>query len=197
MNYQRLARRAEALAVKPANFNHAPTVAPITGVNGNGLPSIPTDPYFSLKVDTNALSAPVQIVLFDASQGWQLRHNYAMPLGVVIEGLSAPYQAILNDLAHASSYVDTIKMTVSNDSLATQQYGRAIEVYESSKGSAPRLVHTMHPEMGVTEQQFQKGINTFAVDLIFTNRTSLVYTQEPDLVVNWGFYQKAELGRKQ
>lgn len=51
--------------------------------------------------------------------------------------------------------------------------------------------------MGVHEGQFQLAINTFQTDIILTNRTALVYKQEPGIELVWGLYQVAELGRKQ
>ena len=51
--------------------------------------------------------------------------------------------------------------------------------------------------MGVHEGQYHLTINTFQNDLILTNRTALVYKQEPGIELVWGLYQVAELGRKQ
>lgn len=191
-------RQASRVPDNGGNMIYRPTIVPVEGTGAaNGLPKIQTDPYFSLKVDTTGLAVATKIVLFDASMGYQLNNSYVMPAGVIITGLTTNYQAMLNDAAHVSSYIDIMKMTVSDDNVALTQYARPLEIYDSSKGSMPRLIKTLFPEMGVHEGQYQKGINTFTVDLLLTNRSALVYVQEPGIVVTWGAYQKAELGRKQ
>jgi len=164
---------------------------------------VETDPYFALKVSSAGLQAPVQVVLFDGGRGFQLAMQFAMNPAIAITGLTADYQFILNDVVHNSSFFDVIKQRVvalgnlSNDQVAMSQFARPIEVYDSSKGSKPRLLKTIYPDMGIHEGQFQLSINTFASHTIVTNRSALVYTQEPDCEVLFGFYQKAELGRKQ
>ncbi len=193
-----LNRRRRAKMPKGRGLVNQPTISVVDQTNGvANLPKIQTDPYFSLKVDTTGLAVATKIVLFDASMGYQLNENFVMDPGVVITGLTANYQAMLNDLAHVSTYIDILKMTVSDDNVALTQYARPLEIYDSSKGSRPRLIKSLFPEMGVHEGQYQKGINTFTVDLLMTNRSAFVYVQEPGIVVNWGAYQKAELGRKQ
>lgn len=177
---------------------NAPTIHPITGVNGAGLPNLGTDPFISIEIDTTdaAIVAAVDIVLFDASRGYQLGTGYAMPAEVVITGLTADYQFILNDVAHNASYIDIIKQQIDVEAQALIQYGHPIKVYEGSKGSAPRLVNTIHPAMGVHEGQFQKTINSFETELLVTNRTALVFKQQPGIKQVISFYQKAEVGRK-
>ena len=56
---------------------------------------------------------------------------------------------------------------------------------------------TAYHDIGIHEGQFQLAINTFQTDIILTNRTALVYKQEPGIELVWGLYQVAELGRKQ
>jgi hypothetical protein len=70
-------------------------------------------------------------------------------------------------------------------------------VYESSKGARPKRVGTLYPDMGIHEGQFQLNITTFQYPITITNRTALVYLQEPGIKVIWSFYQKAEIGRHQ
>lgn len=200
MNTQRFKDRRAIRSIPQiqADMIGRPSIVPIDGVNGAAaLPKIQTDPFFSLKVDTTGLVAATEVVLFDASMGYQLNKSIVMPLALLITGLTSNYQAMLNDLAHVSAYVDLLKMTVSDENVALSQYARPLKVYESSKGSDPRLIKTLHPEMGVHEGQYQKGINSFTADLVITNRTAISYVQEPGIVVTWGLYQKAELGRKQ
>ena len=187
---------------RPNNMINKPTVVPTVEAGGK-LPTVETDPYFALKVSTAGLTEAVQIVLFDGGLGYQLANNFAMDPAVAITGLTASYQFILNDVVHNSSFFDVIKQRVvslgslSNDQVAMSQFARPIEVHDSSKGSMPRLLKTIYPDMGIHEGQFQLSINTFASHTIITNRTALVYFQEPDCEVLFGFYQKAELGRKQ
>lgn len=200
MNRYLRQRRRAALPnlARGANLVNAPTVAPITGANGQGIPVLRTDPYIAIEIDTTdaAIVAAVDIVLFDASRGYQLGMGYAMPAEVVITGLTADYQFILNDMSHNASYFDIIKQQIDVEAQALIQYGHPIKVYEGSKGSSPKLVDTIHPSMGVHEGQFQKTINSFEVELIVTNRTALVFKQQPGIKQVIGFYQKAELGRK-
>src|SRR5690606_28149044 len=143
MNTQRFKDRRFSRSVPQANNDmiYRPTIVPIDGANGAAsLPKIQTDPFFSLKVDTTGLVVATEVVLFDASMGYQLNFGVVMPLGVVITGLTTNYQAMLNDMAHVSAYIDLLKMTVSNDSVALQQYARPLKIYENSKGSDPRLI---------------------------------------------------------
>lgn len=188
--------RRNLVQVQPANMVNQPTVVPIAGPDGAGQAAVESSPYFSFKVSTVGILTATKIVLFDASQGYQLLTPYAMPVGVTITGLTGNYQFLLNDLAHVSASVDILKMTVSNPAVAGAQFARALEVYDSLRGSAPQLVKNIYPEMGISEAQFQANINTFPINLTITNRTAIVYTQEPNIEVTFGWYQQAELGRK-
>ncbi len=194
MYKQRLARRVQKVPANVQMINN-PTVVPVTKVRG---PSVPADPYISLTVDTTAggITDPVLIVLFDASMGYQLGNSFAMNALVKITGNTSDYQFMLNDLASSNgSYFDTIQQRISDENVAMTQFGHPIEIYESTKGSKPRLTQTIHPGMGIHEGQYQKGINTFSVPFTVGNRTAFVYVQEPGVKITWGFYQKAELGR--
>lgn len=178
-----------------------PTVVPTEGLSGN-VSVLPTDPYFSIKVSTAGRTESAEVVLFDGSRGYQLGYNYLMPLDVVITGITAHYQYILNDVVHNSSFFDVIQMRVASSdgsedsgSLALTQFAHPIEVFESTKGSKPRLTNSIYPDAGIHEGQFQKDINTFSYPVQITNRTALVYTQEPNAEVILKFYQKAEIGR--
>ena len=188
---------------KPAAMINRPTVVPTVEAGGS-LPNLGTDKYFALKVSTAGLSEAVKVVLFDGGRGYQLGFNFAMDPAVNIIGLTAQYQFILNDIVHNATFFDVIKQRVvsldpqiSNDQVALSQFARPIKVYDSSKGSEPRLLKTIYPDMGIHEGQYQLSINTFSDHTIITNRTALVYEQEPDCEVLFGIYQKAELGRKQ
>jgi len=201
---------AVAKIPEPLNMVNRPTVVPTTGVENPGMQVLRTDPYFSLEVDTTGLTERQEIVLFDGSRGYQLGMGVAMPLGAQIVGRSAPYQFILNDIVHNASFVDTVRLQVyapngggddnnccnSND-IAMLQFSNAVDVYDSSKGGRPRRVGNFYPDMGIHEGQFQLNISTFKYPITITNRTALVYIQEPGIRVVWSFYQKAELGRKQ
>ena len=188
---------------KPAAMINRPTVVPTVEAGGS-LPNLGTDKYFALKVSTAGLSEAVKVVLFDGGRGYQLGFNFAMDPAVNIIGLTAQYQFILNDIVHNATFFDVIKQRVvsldpqiSNDQVALSQFARPIKVYDSSKGSEPRLLKTIYPDMGIHEGQYQLSINTFSDHTIITNRTALVYEQEPNCEVLFGIYQKAELGRKQ
>jgi hypothetical protein len=188
---------------KPAAMINRPTVVPTVEAGGS-LPNLGTDKYFALKVSTAGLSEAVKVVLFDGGRGYQLGFNFAMDPAVQVIGLTAQYQFILNDIVHNATFFDVIKQRVvsldpqiSNDQVALSQFARPIKVYDSSKGSEPRLLKTIYPDMGIHEGQYQLSINTFSDHTIITNRTALVYEQEPDCEVLFGIYQKAELGRKQ
>lgn len=191
-NRHRVARK-----VNP-QMGGAPTI--VTSPSGGGeLPTLGTDPYIAIEVDTTDVSivAPVKIVLFDGGRGYQLGTGYTMPLAVKITGITAPYQFMLNDVVHNSSFFDIVKQQIDKETEALAQYGYPFEVYESSKGSSPRLINTYYPQMGVHEGQYQKTINTFAAPMMITNRTAVVYTQRPGIKQVIGFYQKAEIGRHQ
>jgi hypothetical protein len=201
----------QAAVASPTNQNmiNSPTIVPTVGVAGATLPVVQTDAYFAIEVDTTLRTEPTQIVLFDGSRGYQWGFQYNMPLDVTIRGLTASYEYIITDMVHNSSYFDIIKMRViaasnqnnsnccNSGELALVQFAHPIEVFNSSKGSRPRLLNTVYPDMGVHEGQFQLNINTFSCPTLVDNRTALVYTQEPGLKLVLGFYQKAELGRHQ
>jgi hypothetical protein len=180
------------------NMKGQPTVVAAPQGGGN-LPQLGTDPYISIEVDTSdaGITDPVKIVLFDAGRGYQLGTGYTMPLAVKITGLTANYQFIMNDIAHNSSYFDIVKQQIDTEAEALAQFGYPFEIFESSKGSSPRLVNTYYPQMGVHEGQYQKTINTFAAPMMITNRTAIVFTQRPGIKQVIGFYQKAEVGRHQ
>lgn len=188
--------RRSLVQVQSPNMVNQPTVVPIAAPDGAGQGVIESSPYFSFKVSTVGILTATQIVIFDASQGYQLLMGYAMPVGVTITGLTGHYQYLLNDLAHVAASVDILKMTVSNPAVAGSQFARGLEVYESIRGSKPQLSKNIYPEMGISEAQFQPNINTFPVNLTITNRTAIVYVQEPNIEVTFGWYQQAELGRK-
>lgn len=179
-----------------AKMINDPTIIPSDDVTGQVNAPLPADSFFSITVDTSdpAITTPQQIVLFDPSQGYQLANGWTLPANVVISGVTADYQFMLNDLSHNASYIDVVKIKVS--AKEDQQFARPLAIYESSKGGAPRLIRNLYPEKGITETQFQSKISTFKTNLILTNRNALVYTQEHGIVVTFSFYQKAELGRK-
>lgn len=189
------------------NMIGRPTVAVSDHAANKVIQSIETDPFFSIRVSTKDATEPQLVVLFDASQGYQMAYSQYNGPDVKIEGLSAGYQFILNDVSHNASYLDLLKMRVTDyntdsngnccGTRASDQYARPIEIFDSSKGSRPRLLKTIYPEQGVHEGQYQLNINTFSNDIIITNRTAFVYMQEPGISISWGFYQVAELGRKQ
>ena len=195
---------AKKTIVSDGNVVGKPTVHISERAERRVIQSIQTDSYFSIKVSTVGAAEPQEVILFDASGGFQFGMNKVNGPNVSITGMSANYQYILNDVSHNASYVDMLKMTIrvpgedcNNSCSAIDQYARPIFIYDSSKGSAPRLLKTIYPEAGVNESQFQLNINTFENDLIITNRTAFNYIQEPGTIVTWGFYQVAELGRKQ
>lgn len=190
----RVNRRARKMPVNRTMINN-PTIVP-TSVEV--APALPADPYVSISVDTTdvGITTPQVIVLFDASMGYQLGNKYGMDPLIVITGLTSDYQFMLNDLGSSNgSYFDTIQQRISDNAIAMTQFGHPCEIYESSKGGAPKLQQTAHPGMGIHEGQYQLGINTFSFPFTVGNRTAFVYVQEPGVVVTWGFYQKAELGR--
>ncbi|PHN06159.1 hypothetical protein [Flavilitoribacter nigricans] len=184
------------LKINSPKMHGAPTVNVISGPDGAGQTDVETAPYFSLKVDTTARAAATEIILLDAEQGYQLHNNKLNPVDVVIEGLTDNYQFLLNDLAHIAAVIDIVKVTVSDKAKALAQYARKIEIYDSVRGSGSHKVKTIHPEMGVHEGQQLIEINTFPFNAKLTGRSAIVYVQEPGIIMTWGFYQKAELGRK-
>lgn len=148
--------------VASTNMIGAPTVVPAVGVDGQGLPTVETDPYFAIEVDTTLRNAPTRIVLFDGSRGYQFSSGYQMPIDVLIRGLTADYQFIINDVVHNASYFDIIKMRViaavqnegpccNSSEVALVQFAHPIKVYDSSKGSESRLLKTIFPDMGIHE----------------------------------------------
>lgn len=187
-------RRARLL--KSDKMYGSPTVNLISGPDGGGQTEVEVSPYFSLKVDTTARAEATQIILFDAEQGYQFHTGNLNPVDVVIEGLTDHYQFLLNDIAHIATVIDIAKVTVSDKTKALAQYARGIKIYDTVRGSGPHLVKTIHPEMGVHEGQQLIEINTFPFNARLTGRSSVVYTQEPGIIMTWGFYQKGELGRK-
>ena len=190
--------------VTDGNMIGRPTVNVSERAETRVIQSIQTDPYFSIKVSTKNATEAELVILFDGSRGYQFSQNMFNGPNVVIEGLSAHYQFMLNDVVHNATYIDMLKMRVVDPAsdnccsgVALTQYARPVKIYDSSKGSESRLLKQIFPDMGVHEGQYQLNINTFQNDMIITNRTAFVYKQEPGIDVVWGFYQVAELGRKQ
>ncbi|MCB0611425.1 MAG: hypothetical protein KDD12_27125 [Lewinella sp.] len=194
--------RRYVVPAKPANMLNRPTVVPTVEAGGQ-LPIRETDPYFALEISTAGIATQTKIVLFDGGRGYQLGFNFAMNPLVTITGIGADYQFILNDMVHNNSFFDNLKMRVTDlvnadhAGVALSQFARPLEVWDSSKGSSPRLVKTVYPDMGISESQYHLFINTFTSPTVVTNRTALVYMQEPNSKVTISFYQKAELGRTQ
>ncbi len=179
-----------------------PTVVP-TFEAGGQLPVRETDPYFAIKVSTAGILVPTKIVLFDGGRGYQLGNNFAMDPAVQIVGLTADYQFLLNDMVHNNSFFDNIRQRVvalgggDSEAVALSQFARPLEIWDASKGSGSSKIKTVYPDMGIHEGQYHLRINTFLSPGVITNRTALVYVQEANCEVIWGFYQKAELGRTQ
>lgn len=176
------------------------TVVRSKGGRNNGLYVEPADAYFSLSVDTTdpalvAAGVPVDVILFDASQGYQLSSGVTNAAQTIITGLTSNYQFMLNDISHNSSYVTDIKLRVTSGSSVTQ-FARNLSVYNSTKGKGTGLIDTLHPESGVDEHQYNDDIVTFLANLVIDNRRAIVYKQDPGIVTQWSFYQGAELGRK-
>ncbi len=199
----RTVKRGLLLPDKPARMINRPTVMPATGVGGQGLPALETDPFFSLEVDTTGATEAEEVILFDGGRGYQLGFNTTNGANVKIKGLTADYQFILNDVVHNASFFSQIKFHVvpsagqSLEAISLVQYSHPLHVYSSSKGSKPRLLRTIHPSMGVNEQQYHFNINTFSAPLLIDNRVAIVYKQEANVRMVWSFYQQAELNRVQ
>lgn len=198
-------RKGLTLPSKSVQMINNPTVSPISGVAGQGLPTVDTDPFFSIEVSTAGAPAGATqtVILFDAGGGYQLGLNQSSGPNVVIRGLTANYQFILNDVVHNGSFFSRVKMHVLStggvtpEEISLVQYNHPLSFYSASKGSQPRLLKTIHPTMGVNEQQYHFNINTFTANLLVGNREALVYEQEPDTRIVWSFYQTAEVGRIQ
>ncbi len=94
---RRLVIPAKPVNACPWHMINRPTVAPTVEAGGQ-LPVMEIDPCFAIKVSTAGIQSPVKIVLFDGGRGYQLGLNFAMDAQVSIEGLTADYQFILNDI---------------------------------------------------------------------------------------------------
>ena len=198
------ANRAIAQLQNLAKMINRPTVVPTSGPENPGLVVARTDPYFSFEVDTTGQTAPVEIILFDGSQGYQFGYNASLPLGVNIVGRTMPYEYIVNDMVHNSSFIDIWRLQVTSTDpniqsadVAMTQFSNAVNIFDASKGGKPRLVDNFYPDMGIHEGQYHLTITTFEFKALVTNRTALVYMQEPNTKMIWSCYQKAELGRHQ
>lgn len=186
----------KSLNVQPSLVYNQPTVAFSSAPDTSVAPS----EYYAIRIDTTTRSAgsgPAKVVLFDSSQLYQLKTGTITPADAVISGVTDNYQAILNSFAHRASYITHLQMTVSDVAKATLQWGHQLEVYESVIGSGPSNVKTVNPRMGVHEGQYQLTINTFNCEMTIGNQTAIVLNVEPGLILEIGFYQAAELGRKQ
>ena len=95
---------AEKNVINAGNMLGRPTVAVSERADARVIQSIQTDPYFSIKVSTVGATQPEKVILFDGSKGYQFGYNDFNGANVAIEGLSAHYQFILNDLVHNASY---------------------------------------------------------------------------------------------
>lgn len=196
-------RFTRAVPQQPQVMINRPTVMPAQDTSNQALPVVDTDPFFSISVRTAGAENAERVILFDGGAGYQLHNSVTSGPNVAIEGVTAPYDFMMNDVVHNASFVNLIKMQVIPldggvaPEIALLQYNRPISVFTSSKGSAPRLMRTIHPTMGVNEQQYLLQLNTFEVNLLIDNRISLVYDQEPETNIVWSFYQSAEVGRKQ
>lgn len=191
----RMRRTARTMNVQQGKMYNNPTVNTVAPKGGSQDVIQPSE-YFAIRVDTTARTEAAKVILFDPSQGYQIKSGDVNPADVVITGITDDYQSLLNDLAHVASMVDMIQMSVNDPAKALPQYGRPFEVFDTGRGSSPKLTKTVHPRMGIHENQYHKEINTFKCPLRITNRTAIVMTVEPGIILDLGFYQKAELGRK-
>jgi hypothetical protein len=66
----------------------------------------------------------------------------------------------------------------------------------AQRGQRPTLIKTIHPDMGVSENQYHLNRATFQSDLVITQRHALVFNMDPGTKVLLAFYQSLELGRK-
>lgn len=188
----------QQMRIAPANTYNDPTVTPIVGEGGSQDVVNPSE-YFAVRIDTTTRpvdQGPAKVVLFDASQGYQIKTGTVTPANAVVTGVTDDYQFLLNDVAHVASMVDVLQLSVNDPAKALQQYGRPIEIYDIVRGGGVNLTKTIHPRKGINETQYHKDINTFDAKLRITNRTAMVIMVEPGIVLDIGFYQKAELGRK-
>lgn len=186
---------ATSMRVAPDNTFNDPTVTPIEG-DGGSQDIVKPSEYIAVRIDTTARTTSAKVILFDASQGYQIKTGQVAPADAVITGITDDYQFLLNDLAHVAMMTDKIQLSVDDPTKALQQYGHQIEVYDIVRGGGVALTKVIHPRKGINETQYHKDINTFSAKLRITNRTALVLTVEPGIVLDLGFYQKAELGRK-
>ena len=186
---------------KPAPMINERTILPSSGPRGSQS-AITAAPYFVIRVDTTdaALTTATKVVLFDSSEGYQLENSYFMPAALGIEGLGVDYQFLLNDTATNSRFISMIKMTVRNGdgSAAVSgggQFEQPIQIFQTVVGNGSSQVKRLQPGMGVHEQTYQTHINTFEAGVQISNQIAIVVNVLPDLIVDFAFYQGAEIGR--
>lgn len=190
--------------VKPVNMVGNPTIIGTDGPNAHQwTPN--ASPYFAVEIDASAQSLvdagqDVKVVLFDTNRQYQQRTNYFMPLDLVIKSRTdGTYQALLDDINEVAARVDVIQMQICNAD-GTQcnfNFFPSLDLMRSQRGQGqPSLIKTIHPDMGVSENQYHLNRATFQADLTITQRHALVFNMAPGTKVLLAFYQSLEIGAK-
>ena len=189
--------------VIPPNMVNKPTIVGTDGPNAQQwTPN--ASPYFVIEVDATdealvTAGNPIEVVLFDTNRQYQQRNNYFMPLELVIKSRTdETYQALIDDINEVASAVDVIQMQVCNSDNSNCTFGffPSLDLMYSQRGQRPTLIKTIHPDMGVSENQYHLNRATFQADLIITQRHALVFSAQPGEKYLLAFYQSLELGRK-
>lgn len=179
-----------------------PTIVGTDGPNSSQW-SPNASPYYVIEVDATAQSLvdadlPIKVVLFDTNRQYQQRTQYFMPLDLVLKSRTdVTYQALIDDINEVGSGVDVIQMqTCNSDSGECFNFFPSLDLFYSQRGQSPSLVKTLHPDMGVSENQYHLNRATFQADISISQRNALVFTIQPGTKVLLAFYQSLEIGRK-
>jgi hypothetical protein len=187
----------------PQNMVGKPTIFGTDGPNAQQwTPN--ASPYFAIEVDATAQSlvdanVPIQVVLFDSNRQYQQRTNYFMPLDLAIRSRTdVSYQALIDDINEVAAVVDVLQMQICNatDPNCNFNFFPSLDLMYSQRGQQPSLIKTIHPDMGVSENQYHLNRATFQADMVITQRHALLFTIQPGEKTLLAFYQSMELGRK-
>lgn len=189
--------------VIPPNMVNKPT---IVGTDGPNAPQWTPNaaPYFVIEVDATAQAlvdagSPIKVVLFDTNRQYQQREQYFMPLELEIKSRTdATYQALIDDINEVAAVVDVIQMQVCNSENQACNFGffPSLDLMYAQRGGGPSRIKTIHPDMGVSENQYHLNRATFQADLVITQRHALIFTAQPGEKYLLAFYQSLEMGRK-
>lgn len=168
---------------------------PYSPADGNSLRKRRTAEYMSISAQ-NTTATVQKAVIFDPSGGYQMMTGFTNDPGVILTGVSAPYQFIINRAARYDYYTDMLQVSLDGAS-PNAQFKHPLRVYYMATDSdQPEEIAKYNLPVYRHSGQFDNAIlDYFKFEEIFEQCTALTTMLEPGATLTFNWKLRGEWGR--